>query len=59
MNHESWLEKAERLRVHLDGLPHDVDKTIAIAIWLRLEFSEERPNDTATMALFPREASLR
>ncbi len=50
MHPESWLEKAERLRVALDGLPPTTTlepdeaqarETITIALWLRNEFAVE------------------
>lgn len=55
MDSETWLDKAERLRsllVHLaeapplDGPDAQARETIAIAVWLRGEFSprhEEQP----------------
>lgn len=59
MNHETWLEKAARLRTHLDALPDGADQQITIAIWLRQEFSDEAVEDTATLALFPSDAAMR
>ena len=67
MNTETWLEKAERLRgelarlhaAELDELvepamaDHEGRERVAIARWLRREFSEEPPADTATLTLFP------
>jgi hypothetical protein len=66
MNSEAWLEKAERLRSELSRLhtaefdeivtPHpeerDARERVAIARWLRSEFSDAPPEDTATMPLF-------
>ena len=67
MSSHTWLEKAERLRSELarlraaHGFPvvaagasdETARERIAIAQWLRSEFSEEPPEDTATLALFP------
>jgi hypothetical protein len=59
-----WLEKAERLRTELtrlnsaqidgivDALPdREAQERVVIARWLRTEFSDEPPPDTATLAL--------
>jgi hypothetical protein len=58
MDHESWLERAERLRgelARLDAAQRQDEslERVAIARWLRNEFSDEPPEDTATLALFP------
>ncbi len=66
MNPNAWLEKAERLRSTIarlrDARPgenetaHDEPEhleRVAIAHWLREEFSDEPPEDTATLTLFP------
>ncbi len=67
MSSQTWLEKAERLRSELARLraaqpppvaDPDLDgeealERVAIAQWLRSEFSDEPPEDTATLALFP------
>jgi hypothetical protein len=58
MNHESWLERADRLRAELARLdPSQLEDEsllrVALARWLRAEFSDEAPEDTATLALFP------
>ena len=58
MNHESWLERADRLRgelARLDGAQLDDGAVtrVVIARWLRAEFSTEPAEDTATLALFP------
>ena len=67
MNSEVWLEKAERLRDELTRLhaaeldeivtpnpeERDARERVAIARWLRCEFSDEAPEDTNTLALFP------
>jgi hypothetical protein len=66
MPSESWLQRAERLRSTLSRVrdsqrvdteafhhdPADVER-VAIAHWLREEFSEEPHEDTATLPLFP------
>jgi len=71
MNAEAWLERAERLRHELTRLraaeleemiepspdEHDTRERVVIARWLRSEFSDEPPEDTKTLALFP-EASV-
>jgi hypothetical protein len=65
MNPNAWLEKAERLRSTIAQI-RDVDcaedqradhspeilERVAIAHWLRQEFSDEPPEDTATLSLF-------
>jgi hypothetical protein len=70
MKAEAWLERAERLRHELARLhTAEVDEMIepsaderetrervVIARWLRSEFSDEPPEDTATLALFPENA---
>jgi hypothetical protein len=70
MNSEAWLDKAERLRSELARLqgaegieastpvPEDREarERVAIARWLRTEFSDEAPDDTNTLALFPETA---
>ena len=65
MNRNTWLERAERLRSSLAHLRQTeaydeptVDhlesiERVAIAHWLREEFSEEPPEDNGTLALFP------
>jgi hypothetical protein len=58
MNHETWLERAERLRGELARLEtaqieDESAKRVALARWLRAEFSDEPPEDTATLTLFP------
>lgn len=58
MNHQSWLDRADRLRgelARLDAaqLENESVKRVVIARWLRAEFSDEPPEDTATLALFP------
>jgi hypothetical protein len=64
MSTHTWLEKAERLRAELGRLraldrPHlgedgaDSVERVAIARWLRTEFSDEPAEDTRTLALFP------
>jgi hypothetical protein len=63
VNANHWLEKAERLRstltrlktiddhsAALDGL--DSIERVAIAHWLRQEFSDEPGEDTQTLPLF-------
>jgi hypothetical protein len=69
MNPHAWLEKAERLRSSLVRLrqtqAHDETteehlesiERVAIAHWLREEFTDEPPDDTQTLPLFviPRE----
>jgi hypothetical protein len=71
MNAEAWLERAERLRheltrlraVELDEMSgtrtdeDDARERVVFARWLRREFSDEPPEDTKTLALFP-EASV-
>lgn len=65
MNPNEWLEKAERLRSTFSRLhdvqenqesgAHDQIETLeraAIAHWLRQEFSDDPPEDTATLPLF-------
>lgn len=61
-----WNEKAERLcaalarldaalldeAVHDESFDHDQRRGV-IAQWLRQEFSNEPPEDTQTLALFP------
>jgi hypothetical protein len=67
-----WLECAERLRRELaqlnsaliDGVEdspetREAHERILIARWLRAEFSDEPPEDTATLALFPGERAQR
>jgi len=65
MNPNAWLEKAERLRStiaqlrdaqrgdneHAHDEPENLER-VAIAHWLRQEFSDEPPDNTATMPLF-------
>jgi hypothetical protein len=65
MNSQPWLEKAERLRHALARLrdtqafngnaaadePAAIER-VAIAHWLRQEFSDEPPEDTRTGLLF-------
>ena len=65
MNPNPWLEKAERLRSTIASLrqvgtsenepgeegPAAMER-LAIAHWLRQEFSDEPPEDTATLPLF-------
>jgi hypothetical protein len=67
MSSEKWLEKAERLRTELTHLTQsqldqfiepgrderEALERVTIARWLKNEFSDERPEDTATLALFP------
>lgn len=67
MNAEAWLERAERLRHELTRLRAmeldemsgtrtdelDARERVVIARWLRSEFSDEPPEDTKTLALFP------
>jgi hypothetical protein len=67
MNHDSWLAKADQLRAELEQLKaadaHERGRSnvgdgtererVLIARWLRSEFSDELPEDTATIALFP------
>jgi len=67
MNAGAWLERAERLRHELTRLraaeldemsetrtdEHDARERVVIARWLRREFSDEPPEDTKTLALFP------
>lgn len=67
MNAGAWLERAERLRHELTRLraaelhemsetrtdEHDARELVVIARWLRSEFSDEPPQDTKTLALFP------
>jgi hypothetical protein len=62
-----WIDRAERLRAELAHLraaqqhaapePHldeiEAYERVTIARWLRDEFSEEQPEDTATLTLFP------
>lgn len=60
-----WLEKADRLRTELarlnsaqiDGIVDEAtshsQERVLIARWLRQEFSNEPPEDTATLTLFP------
>jgi hypothetical protein len=68
MNSEEWLEKAERLRSTLaylreahrpcaaastvDFAPPEALERVAIAHWLRQEFSAHPPEDTQTLPLF-------
>lgn len=59
MHTNSWLEKAERLRAYLAhrrdlNLSGDMESAEreAIAHWLRAEFSDQPPEDTATLPLF-------
>jgi hypothetical protein len=66
MNSEAWLEKAERLRGELTRLhaaevdeivepstdERETRERVTIARWLRSEFSDAPPEDTATMSLF-------
>ena len=70
MNSEAWLERAERLRHELvrlhaaeldEMMVPSVDEResrerVVIASWLRSEFGDEPPEDTATLALFPENA---
>ena len=70
MNSEAWLDKAERLRSELARLhaaegnefiglvpeAREARERVAIARWLRTEFSDEAPDDTNTLALFPESA---
>jgi hypothetical protein len=62
----TWLEKAERLRTELarlnsaqiDGIvdstpDRESQERVVIARWLRTEFSDEPPEDTKTLTLFP------
>lgn len=58
MSSETWFEKAERLSMELARLDaaqleDESVKRVALARWLRAEFSEEPPEDTHTLALFP------
>lgn len=67
----AWLEKAEQLQgtlAHLKAAPpadagvvdsdeQEAMKRLTIARWLRAEFSDEPPEDTATLALFPEESA--
>lgn len=61
-----WIEKAERLRAELarfdaarldeavsDESTEQEQERDVIARWLRQEFSNEPPEDTQTLALFP------
>jgi hypothetical protein len=71
MNSEAWLEKAERLRGELTRLhaaefdeivtpnteEREARERVAIARWLRSEFSDELPDDPNTLALFPEHVS--
>lgn len=62
MNSNEWMEKAEQLRSELSRLRAEreqgesaIMERAAIAQWLRREFSDEPPEDTATLPLrFPR-----
>ena len=66
MNHDSWLAKADQLRAGLGHLKaaeldeplapsmgdHEERERLYIARWLREEFSDEKPEDRATL-MFP------
>ena len=67
MNSEAWLDRAERLRHELTRLhaaeldemlepsadERETRERVVIARWLRSEFSDEPPEDSTTLALFP------
>jgi hypothetical protein len=68
----TWLEKAERLRMELarlnsaliDGIEDSPEareshERVLIARWLRHEFSDEPPEDTQTLTLFPSDSGRR
>jgi hypothetical protein len=59
MNSNAWLEKAEQLRTELARVPevrrHEDRESlerVVIARFLRQQFSDEPPEDTATLSLF-------
>lgn len=57
MNLESWLDKADRLRgefarVDPSQPDYETQQRLALARWLRTEFSEEPPEDRDTLPLF-------
>ena len=62
MSAQIWLEKAEELRLEMarvrsqevaDVGGREALERLAIARWLRTEFSVEPAEDTQTLALFP------
>jgi hypothetical protein len=61
MSAHTWLEKAEELRLEMarvrsqetDVAGQESLERLAIARWLRTEFSAEPAEDTQTLALFP------
>lgn len=61
MRAQTWLERAEELRLEMmrvrsqetDPAGQESLERLAIARWLRTEFSQEPAEDTQTLALFP------